>query len=248
MIPITRSALPHEIVARLDELTAEVECVDPRVRPATARATWKRSGVRTGVHQPLRQVLATMAPGHERCMYCGDSQGTDIDHFEPLARNPLRTFDWLNHLLACSTCNSNLKRDLFPVDDDGRPLLIDPTTEDPFDHLLLTPSLGVYHGLTAKGRETIAVCGLNRPVLTMGRVQALRVVVMCLEKWAVARGTGSTPDMCAAVVTVREQPFADVCQSLLRLALVPAAEKVLEVGPVVLDLLRTAELREALLA
>lgn len=53
-------------------------------------------------HHRLDSVLRQMAPGLERCMYCGDNQGTDIDHFEPLARNPLRTFDWLNHLLACS--------------------------------------------------------------------------------------------------------------------------------------------------
>lgn len=248
MIPITRLPLPHDVADRLDELTAEVGSAHREERAAAARALWRRRGVREVVHPPLRRVLADMAPGHERCMYCGDSQGTDIDHFEPLAGNPLRAFDWLNHLLACSTCNSNLKRDRFPVDALGTALLIDPTTEDPFDHLLLTPSLGVYHGLTAKGRETIEVCGLNRPVLTRGRVQARRVVVMCLERWAAARAAGSEPGMREAVVTVREQPFADVCQSMLRLAPNPAAERVLDVGPQVLDLLRTAELRDALLA
>lgn len=57
----------------------------------------------------------------ERCMYCGDNQGTDVDHFEPLSLAPLRTFDWPNHLLACSLCNSHYKRHLFPCDEDGRP-------------------------------------------------------------------------------------------------------------------------------
>ncbi|CCH29079.1 hypothetical protein BN6_17580 [Saccharothrix espanaensis DSM 44229] len=94
-------------------------------RVRTARAACKRSAVRRSVHAPLRRLLEEMAPGHQRCRYRGDSQGTDSDHFEPLSRNPLRTFDWLNHLPACSTCDSNLKRDRYPLDDAGRPLLVD---------------------------------------------------------------------------------------------------------------------------
>ncbi|MEO6082610.1 MAG: HNH endonuclease [Umezawaea sp.] len=203
---------------------------------------WKRSQVR----RPLRKVLAGMAPGIECCMYCGDSQGTDIDHFEPLARNPLRTFDWLNHLLACSTCNSHNKAQRFPLGPDGMPLLIDPTTEDPFEHLVLTPSLGIYHPLTPKGRATIEVCSLNRPTLTRGRQQAHRVVLLCLAKWAEAYENDLAADMHEAVVTVREQPFADVCQSLLRLALSPGATRVID-NRSVLDLLRREELRAALL-
>ena len=60
-----------------------------------------------------------MAPGVQRCMYCLDSLGTDIDHFEPKSRRPLRTFCWHNHLLACSRCNSNYKREEYPCDGFG---------------------------------------------------------------------------------------------------------------------------------
>jgi 5-methylcytosine-specific restriction endonuclease McrA len=243
VIRIVRPALPHQVADRLPPLRDEIAAAKRADRVRTARAAWKRSTVRKAVHAPLREVLAGMAPGYERCMYCGDSQGTDIDHFEPLARNPLRTFDWLNHLLACSTCNSNLKRDRFPLDAKNKPLLIDPTTEDPFDHLLLTPALGVYHALTEKGRETISVCGLNRPVLTNGRVQARRVVLLCLRKWA----TGDDQDRHEAVLTVQGQPFADVCQALLRLALSPGAGRVFEDTPDALALLHDEELRAALL-
>lgn len=239
MIRIVRPTLDQELADRLPPLTAKITVAANRAE--TARLVWKRSQVR----RPLRKVLAGMAPGIECCMYCGDSQGTDIDHFEPLARNPLRTFDWLNHLLACSTCNSHNKGQRFPLGPDGAPLLIDPTTEDPFDHLVLTPSLGIYHPLTPKGRATIEVCDLNRPTLTRSRQQAHRVVLLCLKLWADAHE--NDPDARhEAVVTVREQPFADVCQSLLRLALSPGATRVID-DPCVLDLLRTPELREALL-
>ena len=245
MIRIIRPPLDPELADRLPPLTAEIATAPDRAE--TARLVWKRTTVRRTVHAPLRKVLAGMAPGIECCMYCGDSQGTDIDHFEPLARNPVRTFDWLNHLLACSTCNSHNKGQRFPLDSDGMPLLIDPTVEDPFDHLVLTPSLGVYHGLTAKGRETIEVCALNRPVLTRGRKHAHRVVLMCLKMLADAHEKDMVAEMHEAVLTVREQPFADVCQSLLRLALSPGAARVID-DPRVLDLLRRPELRAALLA
>jgi hypothetical protein len=162
VIRIARAALPTDLDHRLTALTADIAKAALDQRAAEARKLWRRKSTREQVHHRLDGVLRQMAPGLERCMYCGDNQGTDIDHFEPLTRNPLRTFDWLNHLLACALCNSHNKRDRFPVDGDGQPLLIDPTVEDPFDHLSLTLSLGRYVSLSAKGRATIEVCDLNR--------------------------------------------------------------------------------------
>lgn len=180
-------------------------------------------------------------------MYCGESRGTDVDHFEPIARNPLRTFDWLNHLLACSTCNSHQKRDRFPVDEDGNPLLIDPTAEDPFDHLLLTLSLGIYIPLTPKGDATINVCGLNERGLPKGRMHARKVVRLALREWDRARAYDRSDEMQEHVQTVQDQPFADVCQSMLRQAFSPGADVVFSDSPDLLALLRTDELRAALL-
>ncbi|MGH3858993.1 HNH endonuclease [Actinokineospora sp.] len=194
----------------------------------------------------LREALAYMAPGVQRCMYCGDSLGADIDHFDPLSRSPLRTFDWLNHLLACSVCNSHQKRDLFPVDDKGRPLLIDPTSEDPFDHLLLSLSVGEYRALTPKGTATIQVFGLNRALLVRGREQARRVVVASLRGWARARARDDESDMEECVLTIREQPFADVCHAMLRQSDVPRAEIVFGRDSDVLPTLRDPRLRACL--
>ncbi|MEU5692756.1 HNH endonuclease [Actinosynnema sp. NPDC020468] len=242
MIRVHRPALSAGLRARLAPLTDDIDASREPVKHS--RALWKRAAVRRTVHAPLRALLEGMAPGYQRCMYCGDSQGTDIDHWEPLSLNPLRTFDWLNHLLACSLCNSNLKRDRFPRADDGTPLLVDPSVEDPFDHLLLTPTLGVYRPLTAKGEATIEVCGLNRPILTAGRQQARRVVLLCLDLWA----RGGPEERRTAVLTVRGQPFADVCQAMLRLARAPGADRVFADSPDALDLLRDEGLRSALLA
>lgn len=228
-------------------LTEQIRQTTTESRASTARELWRRPTTRTGVGDPLRTVLRRMAPGAERCMYCGESLGTDVDHHEPVARNPLRTFDWLNHLLACSHCNSHHKRDRFPLDEHGLPLLVDPTAEDPFDHLTLALSIGEYAPVTAKGRATIDVCGLNRPSLARGRQQAYRVVVMCLREWrrAVAGEGGHQPG--ELLHTIREQPCADVCQAMLRQVEQPGAAIVFAAVPDVVELLLDRQVRGDLL-
>ncbi|HUQ57102.1 HNH endonuclease [Lentzea sp.] len=225
------------------ELTEKISSESPADRPEKARSSWRNSTIR----KPVRAALGEMAAGFETCMYCGESRGTDVDHFEPIVRNPLRTFDWLNHLLACSACNSHQKRDQFPLDQDGTPLLIDPTAEDPFNHLLLTLSLGIYSPLTLKGEVTIEVCGLNRRGLPQGRMHARNVVELALHAWDRARGRDRSDEMRKHVRTVQGQPFADVCQSMLRQALSPGADIVFSDSPDLLELLRSPDLRQALL-
>jgi hypothetical protein len=247
VIPIARAPLPPQVSSRMTGLTVRIQQREAAERLSEARGLWGRSSVRTSVVAPLRAVLAGMAPGAERCMYCGDNQGTDIDHHEPVARNPLRTFDWLNHLLACSHCNSHHKRDRFPVDERGRPLLLDPSAEDPFGHLMLSLSVGEYRALTVKGQESIRVFGLNRPALARGRQQAFEVVVMCLLHWPEAlSGQGRyQPDRLVHVI--REQPCADVCQAMLRQVELPGAAVIFKDVPEIVAALRDERLRGALL-
>ncbi|MFD4673555.1 HNH endonuclease [Lentzea sp. NPDC058450] len=244
MIRIARSDLPRRTATALAKATEKIRAAHPDERYTNAKAAWENSSAKKTVKAKLEE----MAYGSERCMYCGESRGTSVDHFEPVERNPLRTFDWLNHLLACTTCNCHEKGKQFPVDDAGNPLLIDPTAEDPFDHLLLTLSLGIYRHLTPKGEATIAVCGLNRPGLTRGRMQARSVVALALREWDRARERDSADEMLGQVQVVREQPMADVCQSMLRQAFSPGADLVFSDSPDLLALLRREDLRQALLS
>ncbi len=91
-------------------------------------------------------------------------------------------YEWENYLLACPVCNQAWKISFFPVEDeprvlppkDGvkeRPLLLNPFTgPDPAEHLSFG-SLGEIEALrdSAYGRETIKICGLDRPSLTTRR-------------------------------------------------------------------------------
>lgn len=79
---------------------------------------------------------------HGKCAYCESKIRTvaygDIEHFFPKSLYPDLTFIWKNLLLACSICNNAThKGTKFPLDDQGNPLLIDPTDgiTDPNRHL-----------------------------------------------------------------------------------------------------------------
>lgn len=130
-------------------------------------AEWKSARQHRGM-QPVLQTLERMAGERKRCMYCLDSSGTDIEHFWPKKRYPERMFRWPNLLVCCTECG-RFKRDKFPLHDD-RPLLVDPTTDNPWEYLEFVPETGV---LTARyqraegrpsprGEATVEVLQLDR--------------------------------------------------------------------------------------
>ncbi|MGF1430564.1 hypothetical protein [Kitasatospora sp. LaBMicrA B282] len=215
MIPLQRQPLPEELTARL---LARGERL-PEYRGG-ARELWRDS--RT-IRRDLSGHLVAMAAGLSRCMYCGDSEGTSIDHFQPIAVAPHRAFDWLNHLWACAYCNSNQKRDLYPVDRQGRALLLDPTADEPADHLDLVLVTGAYRPRTAKGRETIRIFGLDRPVLERGRAQAYVRCRSMLRDLAHLAEQREYAEAAAVTHALAVQPFADVLYEMLRLRTAPRA-------------------------
>lgn len=245
MIRVKRVPLPQATLTSMVGYTGDIgQAAVPKER---AKELWRHTTVRKHIRPVLKDSLAEMAPGLERCMYCGDNQGTDIDHFEPVRMNPLRTFDWHNHLLACSLCNSHLKRDLFPLADDGTPLLIDPSSEDPAPHLHLSLAAGAYIDLTDRGDATIKVFGLNRKILVRGRLNAYRITPLLLDQWRTAFEKNDLKEADACAATIWEQPTADVVHAMFHQALTPGAEDIFEDEPETLTLLRDQVIRTGLL-
>jgi hypothetical protein len=175
-------------------------------------------------------------------MYCEDSLGTDIEHFWPKMAYPERAFAWDNYLLACSHCNSNLKRTQFPLDDSGAPRLIDPTRDEPAKHLMFLPSNGEFDACGPKGEDTILVFGLNDDApprrLPTGRRDALVCLTALLIEYdrRVEKGRGHAD---IKDVMLRH-PFGSVLQWLVQTAGMPGAEAVL--GPDIFALVQTHEL------
>jgi uncharacterized protein (TIGR02646 family) len=223
MRPVRRATLPASVAAQLSRLQTRVNAAaDPK---AEADTRWDNKPAKPfGV---VRDALLGMANGRARCMYCEDSAGTDIEHFWPKSAYPARAFDWANYLLACSYCNSNLKRTQFPCDATGAPLLIDPSDpmDAPSDHLLLIPSSGNYADQSPKGKATIEVFDLNcaqRPErLPSARRAALLKLQLLIQFYDRCIASGDAEGADVAKAAILGEPFPAVRDHLLRTAASP---------------------------
>lgn len=194
-----------------ERTTAVREAADPRTE---AIRLW---GLQGKAFREVREILKEMASGVERCMYCEDSAGVAIDHFRPKGLYPERTFDWLNYLLACSVCNSNFKRDQFPLDERNEPLLLNPADDDPLDHLQFT-STGHVISETLKGEWSIRVYGLDRETLQRGRRNTWVLLQSIVIAYAQALEEGDSDWARRLEQGAREHQYSGVLAALVRLA------------------------------
>ncbi|MBV6499241.1 MAG: hypothetical protein CJBNEKGG_01693 [Prosthecobacter sp.] len=176
-------------VERLDIPAAVVRYLDRRqLRADTERAagtldiekTWKnaRQTQKLGL---VKQQLQQMAGGRQRCMYCSDSAGTDIEHFWPKSVYPERMFRWPNMLLCCTGCGRDCKGSQFPLVN-GQPALLNPTVDDPWEFLDFSPATGILFArmapdgsTTMMGTETERVFQFaKRDAVTLGYQRSFR--------------------------------------------------------------------------
>jgi uncharacterized protein (TIGR02646 family) len=218
---LVRRKLSAATTTYLDSQTALVLAEPPSGQKALAKRLWKQAG-KTKAFDEVRAVLQTMASGLRRCMYCEDSRGVAIDHFWPLSRYPRRAFRWHNYLYACTYCNSNEKRDQFPIEPiTRRPLLVKPTREDPSAHLVFAPSTGMFRPRSSspKGEPTIRVFGLNlRPELPVGRHDAFTALQSLLVDYADQRRKGLDAQADKIKSAVKNHPFSAVFVYLVQIA------------------------------
>ncbi len=83
--------------------------VDQSAKPfsahvAAAEALFDQRRARVGF-TPVKDLLRAMCSGVTRCMYCQDSGGVDVEHFQPKSWYPGLVFAWANFLLVCTRCN-----------------------------------------------------------------------------------------------------------------------------------------------
>lgn len=62
----------------------------------------------------IKELLKIMAYGAQRCAYCEDSVGDEIEHIRPKSLYPQSCFVWTNYLYACGSCNAP-KNNFFAV-------------------------------------------------------------------------------------------------------------------------------------
>jgi uncharacterized protein (TIGR02646 family) len=66
-------------------------------------ADWKSARQSTSMGTVL-STLHAMVGQRQRCMYCLDAHGSDIEHFRPKAVYPKHLYRWENLLLCCTHC------------------------------------------------------------------------------------------------------------------------------------------------
>lgn len=107
---------------------------------APVEQVWKGARATKAMDVVFR-TLCTMGGVRARCMFCGDSRGTDIEHYWPKVSYPDKSFQWENMLLACAGCNRK-KGERFPLDEHGKPLLVNPVDEEPWRFLIFDDVTG----------------------------------------------------------------------------------------------------------
>lgn len=158
-----------------------------------------RNKSRNTTFAEIRSRLVEMCSGAQRCHYCEDSAGDQIEHFRPKDLYPEFVFAWNNCLLACGKCNRSKSNKFGVVVDQGvvdvtrhprkpvRPPAyvgdagpIDPRREDPLNYLFLDlvgtffflPTIGLDALNAERARYTIDLLVLNRDLLLAARREA----------------------------------------------------------------------------
>ncbi len=119
-----------------------------------------------------------------KCCYCDRRtipDHNDVEHYRPFGLYWWLAWTWENLLFACAACNrSGGKLDQFPLGAGSvqlpfaeqppgaeRPLLVDPSVDDPREHIRfarMPEPAGRWEpiGISERGRETIKILGLSR--------------------------------------------------------------------------------------
>jgi uncharacterized protein (TIGR02646 family) len=140
MIAVSRATTPLSLVNNAATWTADYLAARTALGADPTSAPLKKTKtVAEGKYaQPdVKQALKDMF--HNKCGFCECfREYPHIEHFNPEDSYPELCFDWLNLLSACEVCNGAAFKGIkFPLAADGTPLLINPCTDDPNDHLIL---------------------------------------------------------------------------------------------------------------
>ncbi len=201
-----------------------------------SKAAW-RSRRQTMDTNGIVEALKQMAGWRNRCMYCGDSEGCDIEHFRPKAVAEFRAsvFDWINLLWICQLCNRR-KGDQFPLEG-NIPLLLNPTEDrvwEFFDfveetgYLVVRSDVDAIASRRAEATLNERLTRLNHQTVLYERQRAsrqLRRAVDCFvrsarsnedeERFFVACVDAGYPELCEwyfSLSGARVEPFASLVE------------------------------------
>jgi uncharacterized protein (TIGR02646 family) len=125
---------------------------------------------------------ALKAAFRSKCAFCERVNARTADHFYPKERYPRRMFRWANFLLCCAECN--FAKGTFFEFANRRPVLIDPSRDDPADHFTWDFATGAMVPSVDPVRQRRAVATRDQLKLDEGplrderRVQLRRILYL----------------------------------------------------------------------
>ncbi|WP_346895564.1 hypothetical protein [uncultured Roseibium sp.] len=200
MLHLSDPNLPARVSAKLAEYQDEIDEVEnyaERVTLGKSRFS-SRNTTTNATFRVVRARLSEMCSGAQRCVYCEDSVGDEVEHIKPKDLYPEDVFRWPNYIYACGPCNGG-KNNKFAVINQGNlvivtrprgapitppslgdPAFINPRTEDPLAFLtidllgtfLILPCEGLDPVAESRAKFTIEVLNLNRDLLLDARQNA----------------------------------------------------------------------------
>lgn len=178
---------------------------------------WKQKR-RSKTLEVVEVALKAMASGLERCMYCDEGHGHQIEHFRPKASYDKETFEWGNLLWVCGECNNQKNADF----DDQ---ILNPTVDDPLAYLSLTSDGSFDAEPNSRGALTLRhIARLRAQKLVDGRKVALDHIKLILTEHFPVAGDESRMRIRHYVIM---SPFGCVFAALLRASREPNAVDVL---------------------
>ncbi len=232
MLKLGTVDLADELATYLNDQQADIDGqADYATQVERARVLWKGRSAATFLQ--IRAALVSLCHGAQRCHYCEDSVGDEVEHVRPQAFYPSQSFRWTNYLYSCGQCNGANKRDRFAIFDtvgavveltrskdapvvappDGPSVFIDPRVDDPVEFLELDLDTGLFlpriappHRDHLRARFTIDVLGLNRrDYLSKSRRNAFASYVDSARQYVTARASGAS----AAELAQRQKDIAE---------------------------------------
>ena len=200
MVHLPDPGLDSAATNALNEYQRQVDAAGTYEKRVASAKRWfsRRNRSSNSTFRMVRESLTRMCSGAQRCVYCEDSVGDEVEHIQPKDLYPCLVFVWANYVYACGRCNGG-KNNKFAIiladrlvdvtrplggpvvaPEPGAPAFLNPRVEDPLDYLDLdlegTFMVLARDDLPDIDREraefTIETLKLNRDVLLQARATA----------------------------------------------------------------------------
>ena len=207
MIRIHKPATPPTILVTKGQAACDALCADYEEK----KQNFETHDFNSSIYGHSHVKEALIEAQHGKCCFCESKvfEDGDVEHFRPKSASKQGShervvrpgyywlaYNWVNLFLCCSTCNSRYKGILFPLIDPQRralwhkddvrneePLLIDPSQDEPTEHIRFDRYDACPVNDSLRGKETIRILKLNRRQIRdrrFDRWQAIQKFLMIL--------------------------------------------------------------------